>query len=109
MIVIGAGLAGLHATSLLEAAGAKVVVLEGSNRIGGRLHTLYDLPGKPDAGGIQIGSNYTRLLDIAGKLGVGLQPGGEFDRSALYYVRGQTVPSGSSLSPMRPTFPTARS
>ncbi len=91
VIVIGAGLAGLHATSLLEAAGAKVVVLEGSNRIGGRLHTLYDLPGKPDAGGIQIGSNYTRLLDIAGKLGVALQPGGEFDRSALYYVRGQTV------------------
>ncbi|MBV6424873.1 MAG: Flavin-dependent L-tryptophan oxidase RebO [Steroidobacteraceae bacterium] len=91
VIVIGAGLSGLYAASLLEAAGAKVVVVEGARRIGGRAHTLDDLPGHPDAGGIQVGSNYTRLITIAQRLGVALKPGGEFDRSALHVVRGETV------------------
>ncbi|MEW4467330.1 FAD-dependent oxidoreductase [Parasphingorhabdus sp. JC815] len=90
-VVIGAGLSGLNAASMLEAAGAKVVVLEGSNRIGGRAYTLDNLPGHPDAGGIQIGSNYTRLIDIAQRLGVTLESGGEFDRTALYVVNGETV------------------
>lgn len=91
VIVIGAGLSGLAAAAMLEAAGAKVLVLEGANRVGGRTYTLDDLPGRPDAGGIQIGSNYARLIGAAERLGVSLQPGGEFDRSALYHVHGQTL------------------
>lgn len=58
--VIGAGLAGLHAARACEAAGLKVVVIEAERRIGGRLHTLHDLPGAPEAGGIQVGAGYTR-------------------------------------------------
>ncbi|MFO0113642.1 MAG: NAD(P)-binding protein, partial [Betaproteobacteria bacterium] len=42
VIVIGAGLAGLHAARLLEAFGLKVRVLEASKRIGGRIFTLDD-------------------------------------------------------------------
>ena len=91
VVVIGAGLSGLTAAAILQDAGARVVVLEGANRIGGRTYTLDDLPGRPDAGGIQIGANYTRLIAMAERLGVGLQPGGEFDRSALYHIRGQTL------------------
>jgi len=70
--IIGAGLAGLNAARICEAAGFKVVVLEAEDRIGGRLHTVDDLPGKPDAGGIQIGAGYKRLHAIARELGVGL-------------------------------------
>lgn len=47
VVVIGAGLAGLHTAWLLEQAGLKVTVLEAERRVGGRLHTLDDLPGKP--------------------------------------------------------------
>jgi len=50
--VIGAGLAGLHSARLLEEAGLKVVVVEANTRVGGRLHTLDDLPNRPEAGGI---------------------------------------------------------
>ncbi len=91
VIIIGAGLAGLMAASLLEAKGVNTLVLEGDNRIGGRTFTLDDLPGKPEAGGVQVGSNYSRLIALAQRLGVGLVPGGEFDRTALYHVRGTTL------------------
>ncbi|KPQ21977.1 MAG: monoamine oxidase AofH [Porphyrobacter sp. HL-46] len=74
--VIGAGLAGLHAARACEAAGLRVAVLEAERRIGGRLHTLHDLPGAPEAGGIQVGAGYTRLRKAAGELGVGLDSGG---------------------------------
>lgn len=39
VIVVGAGIAGLRAAELLRAAGKSVVVLEGRDRIGGRIHT----------------------------------------------------------------------
>lgn len=96
--VIGAGLAGLAAARLLEAAGARVVVVEAERRVGGRLHTLDDLPGAPEAGGIQVGQGYAILRRIAGELGVGLvaeEGAGAGIRQLpgnLYHVNAITVP-----------------
>ncbi|NVE95661.1 flavin monoamine oxidase family protein [Altererythrobacter lutimaris] len=76
VVIIGAGFAGLAAARMLEFSGAKVTVLEARDRIGGRAHTLDDLPGAPEAGGIQIGSGYTRLRAAADALGIELVTGG---------------------------------
>src|SRR5260221_14528415 len=42
VIIIGAGACGLMAAHELSKAGKKVTVLEGRNRIGGRIHTFRD-------------------------------------------------------------------
>lgn len=97
VVIIGAGLAGLTAAQRLEAAGLKIIIIEGENRVGGRLHTLDDLPGRPEAGGIQVGRGYRHLRDVAQKLGIELVegPGGGAgtteSRSALFHINGQTV------------------
>jgi monoamine oxidase len=72
VIVIGAGLSGLFAAMQLEAEGFRVSVLEASQRIGGRLWTLDDLPGRPEAGGSQVGQTYARIRYAAQKTGVAI-------------------------------------
>lgn len=74
VLVIGAGLSGLNAALLLEDHGMSVTVLEGRDRIGGRLHTLSDVPGRPEAGGNGVGHSYARFLDLARRLDVSLVP-----------------------------------
>ncbi len=76
VIVIGAGLSGLNAALILEELGAKVTVLEGTDRIGGRLFTAKDkdIPGAPEMGGSGIGAGYARLIDAANKYSVKLVP-----------------------------------
>ena len=68
VLVIGAGLSGLNAALLLEEQGFKVQVIEGRDRIGGRLLSLRDIPGNPEAGGNGIGSGYGRMIDTVERL-----------------------------------------
>ena len=70
VVVIGAGLSGLNAAMLLEEQGYKVQVIEGRDRVGGRLLSLRDIPGNPEAGGNGIGSGYGRMIDIVERLGI---------------------------------------
>jgi len=72
VIVIGAGLSGLNAALLLQSAGLDVVVLEGRNRIGGRVESLRNIPGNPEVGGTAFGPGYARLVDAANTYGVDL-------------------------------------
>lgn len=64
VIIVGAGMAGLAAAHELTHAGCEVIVLEASNRVGGRVHSLADfVPQKvAEAGGEFIGANHPTFL-----------------------------------------------
>lgn len=81
VIVIGAGLSGLRAAMDLQELGLSVQVVEGRDRIGGRVYSLRQVPGAPEAGGNGFGSGYGRCLDTAEKLGVPLMNG--FSRQVM--------------------------
>ena len=111
VIVIGAGLSGLHAADLLENAGLNVKVLEGRERVGGRLHTLNDVPGAPEAGGQTIGPNYGRMIYVAMKNGVPLHNvnfalGNEPIRQIIYAGGQRITPSQWPTAAQNP-FPEA--
>lgn len=72
VLIVGAGLSGLYTALLLEELGASVQVIESRSRTGGRVHTLYDLPGHPEVGGNTIASGYARMIAMARRLDVRL-------------------------------------
>jgi monoamine oxidase len=72
VLIIGAGLAGLNAGLILAAEGARVTILEADSRPGGRIRTLDAAPGRPDAGGSEVGPLYARTRSLAADLGLGL-------------------------------------
>lgn len=74
VIVVGAGLAGLSATYMLERLDYEVILLEASSRIGGRVRTLDTVLGKPEGGANVLGPNYGRALAYAKTLKVNVVP-----------------------------------
>ena len=70
VIVIGAGLSGLETALTLEENGLKVIVIEGRQRVGGRVFTLKQIPGHPEAGGNTIAAAYGRMIAAGQKYGV---------------------------------------
>jgi monoamine oxidase len=91
VIVIGGGLSGLHAASLLREQGARVVLLEGSARVGGRARTADTWPGKPELGASQVGPQYGRVRDVAARRGVALAPGAHINAAYSIAVGGQLL------------------
>jgi monoamine oxidase len=70
LIVIGAGLSGLTAATTAQAQGARVLVVEARDRIGGRMYTLDHLPGRPEAGANTFSDGYGAALSAAATAGV---------------------------------------
>ncbi|GAB5897203.1 flavin monoamine oxidase family protein [Mycolicibacterium mageritense] len=74
-VVIGAGYAGLSTALSLADAGVEVLVLEGSERVGGRVHTgTLDGGVVVDHGGQWVGPTQHRLLSMAERFGCATFP-----------------------------------
>ncbi|MGP1275500.1 MAG: flavin monoamine oxidase family protein [Caulobacterales bacterium] len=93
VIVLGAGLSGLHAARLLADAGLDVLVLEASERIGGRMVTLDHLPGAPEGGGEQVGQGYARVRAEAAALGLVFEDFAPSRFGEQLVVDGQRIPA----------------
>ena len=72
VLVLGAGLAGLHAANLLEEMGYRVIVLEGRDRTGGKIETVRLGTGPAEVGGQTLFGGYGRMIDAAESRGVKL-------------------------------------
>ncbi len=95
ILVLGAGLSGLYSALLLEAQGFEVTIWEARKRVGGRVFTLDDLPGKPEAGGQSFNEQYSRLLSLAQQLDVPVKTPQKPNSELLLYINELAVlPSG---------------
>ena len=110
VIIIGAGMSGLNAAWLLEKQGARVLVLEGRRRVGGRVHTFFDLPGFPEMGFNSMGEGYGRGIDCARRTQLPLfDVGARFRRNAPQdlYLGGQRIARDQWPSSAENPFPDA--
>ncbi len=62
ILILGGGLSGLYLAFLLEKAGKDYILLEGSDRLGGRMFTRKDI--HRDVGGRGIGDKYTEVMKL---------------------------------------------
>lgn len=71
VVVVGAGLAGLHAAHRLNQAGVRATVYEGADRVGGRTYTARGMFGSQlaELGGELIDSNHVTMRALAMELG----------------------------------------
>lgn len=93
VIVIGAGLAGLNASLILTELGYSVSLLEGSNRVGGRVNTVIKDGHIMENGASEIGPQYARILDMVDRLDLKLI---DEDRDVLPFcshIKGQLTSS----------------
>lgn len=90
VIIVGAGIAGLYAALLLEEQGVRVLVLEGGNRVGGRILTLTDGDRSFDVGATYIGPLHARARDLMRRLDVPTEPLSR-PTERCYFINGQLV------------------
>ncbi len=103
-IIVGGGLAGLTAAYYLSKNGMACRVYEGSDRLGGRVHTQQGFNSEGmiwERGAEFIDSSHEEILNLARELGVKLQPLKEESKGleeAIYYFGGKIYRDRDFLS-----------
>jgi monoamine oxidase len=84
VVVVGAGISGLCAARALERAGRSVVVLEATDRVGGKMRTELVGPDRIDVGAHWIGPGQDRIAALGRELGVPTSPQPLAGRTVLF-------------------------
>jgi len=105
VIILGAGLSGLHAARLLTEEGYDVLVLEANERVGGRLYTLEHDSSYTEGGGEQIGASYARIRDTASSLNVDLIPDHNTPKQTGYWFKDKIFTSDQLKAQNPAAFP----
>jgi monoamine oxidase len=102
--IVGGGVAGLTAAYRLHEAGAKPVVLEASNRWGGRMFTMYDFYKGMfcELGGEFVDTNHEDLQALAKDVGVELEKLA-VEGEDLYFFKGKFHTPEDMLDPEKQT------
>ncbi|OLS35355.1 amine oxidase [Alkalihalophilus pseudofirmus] len=94
ILILGAGMAGLVTGYLLKQAGHKVTVIEGNDRIGGRVHTIREPFSEGnyfEAGAMRIPSHHVLTLSWINKWSLSINSFITSTPNDLLFVNGQLV------------------
>jgi len=98
VVVVGAGLAGLRAASILADHSINVVVLEARDRVGGRTCSV-EVDGKDwDVGGQWIGATHHRVRELISSLGLQLSPQYDEGKHILVVNNNKSIYEGNISS-----------
>ncbi|TFJ97666.1 scavenger receptor cysteine-rich type 1 protein M130-like protein [Platysternon megacephalum] len=88
VVIIGAGISGLTAAKLLQDAGCKVLILEASDRVGGRIMTYHnkDKSWYVDLGPMRLPKHHRVVREFITKFKLKLNPFYNTDDNAWYLV-----------------------
>ncbi|MFC8733459.1 flavin monoamine oxidase family protein [Luteimicrobium sp. NPDC057192] len=99
VVVVGAGIAGLTVADQLTREGHHVVVLEGRDRVGGRIRQAEVAGVAVDAGATWVAPGHTAVRDLARRLGCELVPQFHQGKGVLSFDGRRRVESVTALAP----------
>ncbi|QYJ03511.1 flavin monoamine oxidase family protein [Nocardioides panacisoli] len=102
VVIVGAGFAGLSAADRLTSMGVSVLILEGRDRVGGRVLSGEVAGVKVDLGGTWVSRRHTAVRDLAEKVGCTTVPQFAEGRNTLWFAGKRRTYKGSipKLSPV---------
>lgn len=103
--IVGGGVAGLTAAYRLQAAGAKPVLFEASNRWGGRMLTVYDFYKGMfcELGGEFVDTDQKEIQDLSKELGLEMQLLDVVGGEDLYFFGGKWYTPNDMVDPQKQT------